>query len=433
MDAGLLSIILFGAMLVLLAGGVWIALTLGIVAWLALEFFTMAPAGSLLASTVWDSSWNWALTALPLFVWMGEILFRTRLSEDMFAGLSAWLGWLPGRLVHVNIVGCGIMAAVAGSSAVTCATIGRISLPELKKRGYNERMIIGTLAGSGTLGLLIPPSIMLIVYGIVSQQSISRLFMAGILPGLLLISLFMAYVIVWSLIRPELTPPETERLSLSEKFWRSRYLIPVILLIAAVLGSIYGGYATPTEAATIGVLGSLALAACSGSLNWRTLIETLLGATRTSCMITFILVSASFLSMAMGFTGIPRQLAHWVDGLGLGYYALIAVLAIFYIILGCFLDGVSMLVLTAAVVLPMVKAAGIDLLWFGIFAVIVVEMAQITPPVGFNLFVLQGMSGRNILQVTAAATPFFFLMLLGLVIITLVPGIVTILPETMMR
>ena len=433
MDAGLLSIILFGAMLVLLAGGVWIALTLGIVAWLALEFFTMAPAGSLLASTVWDSSWNWALTALPLFVWMGEILFRTRLSEDMFAGLSAWLGWLPGRLVHVNIVGCGIMAAVAGSSAVTCATIGRISLPELKKRGYNERMIIGTLAGSGTLGLLIPPSIMLIVYGIVSQQSISRLFMAGILPGLLLISLFMAYVIIWSLLKPELTPPETERLSLSEKLWRSRYLIPVILLIAAVLGSIYGGYATPTEAATIGVLGSLILAAFSGSLNWRTLIETLLGATRTSCMITFILVSASFLSMAMGFTGIPRQLAHWVDGLGLGYYALIAVLAIFYIILGCFLDGVSMLVLTAAVVLPMVKAAGIDLLWFGIFAVIVVEMAQITPPVGFNLFVLQGMSGRNILQVTAAATPFFFLMLLGLVIITLVPGIVTILPETMMR
>ena len=433
MDAATLSIVLFGTMLVLLAGGVWIAMALGIVAWFAIEFFTFAPAGSLLASTVWDSSWNWALTALPLFVWMGEILFRTRLSEDMFAGLSAWLGWLPGRLVHVNIVGCGIMAAVAGSSAVTCATIGRISLPELKKRGYNERMILGTLAGSGTLGLLIPPSIMLIVYGIVSQQSISRLFIAGILPGLLLISLFMAYVMIWSWLRPELTPRDEERLTLREKLWRSRYLIPVVLLIAAVLGSIYGGFATPTEAATVGVLGALALAALSGSLTRKTFVETLLGATRTSCMITFILVSAAFLSMAMGFTGIPRELARWVDGLGLGPYALLAALAVFYIILGCFLDGVSMLVLTAAVVLPMVEAAGIDLLWFGIFAVIVVEMAQITPPVGFNLFVLQGMSGRNILQITGAATPFFFLMMLGLVIITLIPAIVTILPQTMMR
>ena len=433
MAAGALAAVLFGAMLVLLAGGVWIAISLGLIGWIALEFFTAAPAGSLLASTVWDSSWNWALTALPLFIWMGEILFRTRLSQDMFVGLSAWLGWLPGRLVHVNIVGCGLMAAVAGSSAVTCATVGRISLPELKKRGYDEGMILGTLAGSGTLGLLIPPSIMLIVYGVVSQQSISRLFIAGILPGLLLIGLFMGYVMVWSWLRPELTPKDEERLSLREKLSRSKLLIPVIALIVVILGSIYGGYATPTEAATVGVLGALALAWASGGLDRATFVDTLLGATRTSCMITFILVTAAFLSMAMGFTGIPRQLATWVDTLGLSNAALLAVLGLFYIVLGCFLDGVSMLVLTAAVVLPMVEAAGIDLVWFGIFAVIVVEMAQITPPVGFNLFVLQGMSGRDILHITRAATPFFFLMLLGLVIITLVPEIVTMLPAAMMR
>ena len=433
MAAGLLATVLFSVMLILLAGGVWIAISLGIVGWVALEFFSPAPAGSLLASTVWDSSWNWALTALPLFVWMGEILFRTRLSQDMFMGLSAWLSWLPGRLVHVNIVGCGIMAAVAGSSAVTCATVGRISLPELKARGYDERMILGTLAGSGTLGLLIPPSIMLIVYGVISQQSISRLFMAGILPGLMIIALFMAYVMIWSWLRPNLTPAETETLSLRDKVWRSRYLIPVMLLIFAVLGSIYGGYATPTEAATVGVIGSLIIAAASRSLTRRAFMETLLGAVRTSCMITFILVAAAFLSMAMGFTGIPRHLATWVDSLQLSPYALLAVLGVFYLILGCFLDGVSMLVLTAAVVLPMVEAAGIDLLWFGIFAVIVVEAAQITPPVGFNLFVLQGMSGRDILHITRAAAPFFVLMMVGLVIITVFPQIVTILPQTMMR
>lgn len=433
MAAGTLAAVLFGSMLALLSGGVWIAISLGIVGWIALEFFSPAPAGSLLASTVWDSSWNWALTALPLFIWMGEILFRTRLSEDMFKGLSAWLGWLPGGLIHVNIVGCGIMAAVAGSSAVTCATIGRISLPELKKRGYNERMSIGTLAGSGTLGLLIPPSIMLIVYGVISQQSISRLFMAGILPGLMLIGLFMLYVMIWSWLVPSSTPQNREKVPFREKMWRSRYLIPVMLLIAVVLGSIYGGYATPTEAATVGVIGALLLAAFSGSLNRTTFMQTLLGATRTSCMIAFILVAAAFLSMSMAFTGLPRTLATWVEGLSLGPYALLAVLAVFYIILGCFLDGVSMLVLTATIVLPMVEAAGIDLLWFGIFAVIVVEMAQITPPVGFNLFVLQGMTGRNLLQVASASMPFFFLMMLGLVLITIFPQIVTILPSAMMN
>ena len=423
-DPGTVAIILFAIMGLLLASGIWVAISLTAVGFVAMFFFSAAPAGSLLASTVWDSSWNWALTALPLFIWMGEILFRTRLSEDMFHGLSPVVGRLPGGLLHVNILGCGVMAAVAGSSAVTCATIGRMSVPELKARGYDERLTIGTLAGSGTLGLLIPPSIMLIVYGVVAQVSISRLFIAGVLPGLMLIGLFMAYVAIRARLNPSLAPPFTERLSLGEKLARARLLIPVVLLIFAVIGSIYGGFATPTEAATMGVVGALILAAWSGSLTRASFADALMGAVRTSTMIAFILAGAAFLSIAMGFTGVPRVIAGHVEAWNLNQYQLLIVLTLLYIVLGCFLDGVSMMVLTASVVLPMVKDAGIDLLWFGIFTVIVVEMAQITPPVGFNLFVLQSLTGRDILRITAASAPFFFLMLLGIVIIVAVPGIV---------
>lgn len=424
MDAGLISAILFVLLLALLASGLWVAPTLLAVGYVALEFFSPAPAGSLLAGTVWDASWNWALTALPLFVWMGEILFRTRLSSDMFNGLAPWTSRLPGGLLHVNILGCGVMAAVAGSSAVTCATVGRMSMPELRKRGYDEGLAIGTLAGSGTLGLLIPPSIMLIVYGVVAQVSISRLFIAGIVPGIMIIAIFMGYVAIRASLNPGLAPKPDRHLSFTEKLWASRFLIPVMGLIFVVLGSIYGGFATPTEAATIGVIGALVLAAISRSLTWSSFMESLMGAVRTSCMIAFILAGAAFLSIAMGFTGVPRVLASYVDAWNLSPFALIALLTVLYIFLGCFLDGVSMMVLTAAVVLPMVQKAGIDLLWFGIFTVIVVEMAQITPPVGFNLFVLQGMTGRDILKVTKAAMPFFALMLLGILIITLVPEIV---------
>ena len=422
-DPGVVAVILFAVMAFLLASGIWVAVSLTAVGFVALAVFSPAPAGSLLASTVWDASWNWALTALPLFIWMGEILFRTRLSEDMFHGLSPAVGRLPGGLLHVNVLGCGVMAAVAGSSAVTCATIGRMSVPELERRGYDERLTIGTLAGSGTLGLLIPPSIMLIVYGVIAQQSISRLFIAGVLPGLMLIGLFMLYVAVRARLNPALAPPFEERLNWRQKLERARLLIPVVLLIVAVIGSIYGGFATPTEAATMGVVGALVLAAVSGSLSVHSFADSLMSAVKTSCMIAFILAGAAFLSIAMGFTGVPRVLAGYVEAWNLSPTGLLIVLTLLYILLGCFLDGVSMMVLTASVVLPMVENAGIDLLWFGIFTVIVVEMAQITPPVGFNLFVLQSLTGRDILQVTRAAMPFFFLMLVGIVIITAVPGL----------
>jgi tripartite ATP-independent transporter DctM subunit len=420
-----LALGLFILLLFLLSLGIWVAPALIAIGYILLEFFTPAPVGSLLASTIWDASWNWALTALPLFIWMGEILFRTRLSSDMFKGLSPMLSRLPGGLLHVNVVGCGIMAAVAGSSAVTCATIGRMSIPELTKRKYDETLSIGSLAGSGTLGLLIPPSIMLIVYGVLAQQSISRLFIAGVLPGIMIILIFMTYIAIRAKLNPSLAPKEKNNYTFLEKLIAGRHLFPVVGLIFCVLGSIYGGYATPTEAATIGVCGALLLAWLTKTLTLKSFFDSLMGAVKTSCMINFIIVGAAFLSVAMGYTGIPKQLGEIVNQYELSQISLLIILTILYIFLGCFLEGTSMMVLTASVVLPMVQTAGIDLIWFGIYTVIVVEMAQITPPVGFNLFVLQGMTGRNILKITKAAMPFFFLMLLGIIILVIFPQIVT--------
>ncbi|WP_439495214.1 TRAP transporter large permease [Bosea sp. (in: a-proteobacteria)] len=427
----LASLVLAGSLLLLLASGVWVALSLLTVGMVLMGLFTTAPMGSLIASTLWDSSWGWALTSLPLFIWMGEILFRSKLSSDMFQGLAPWVSRLPGRLLHVNVLGCGIMAAVAGSSAVTCATIGRISVPELEKRHYPLNMTIGTLAGSGTLGLLIPPSIIMIVYGVTAEVSIARLFIAGVLPGLLLMCLFMGYTAIWSMLNPDKMPPADPPVPFLEKVYRSRRLIPVALLIGSVVGSIYGGIATPTEAATIGVIGALILAAVGGGLSRKSFMESLMAAMRTSCMISFIIACAACLTIAVAFVDIPRSLASWVDAMQLSPYALLAVLAIFMLILGCFLEGISIIVLTSSVMLPMVQAAGIDLLWFGIFVVVLIEAAQITPPVGFNLFVLQSITGKDILTVTKAAIPYFFVLMLLLVLITVFPQIVTALPKMM--
>ncbi|HET8608822.1 MAG TPA: TRAP transporter large permease subunit [Burkholderiales bacterium] len=427
-----LSVFLLIVLAVLLAGGLWIALVLTAMGWVAMEFFTSTPVGRLMATTVWGSSTSWSLTALPLFIWMGEILFRTRISQDMFRGLAPWLTHVPGRLMHCNVLGCGIFAAISGSSAATAATIGRITIPELTRRGYYEPMAIGSLAGAGTLGLLIPPSIIMIVYGVAANVSIARLFIAGVLPGAVLVLLFSGYIAGWALLNRARTPPSDIRMTFLEKLAASRYLIPTVLLIIAVIGSIYAGVATPTEAAVLGVVGSLLLALVSRSLTWKTFSASVMGATRTSCMIAFILAGASFLTVAMGFTGIPKAMAAWITQQNLSSGMLIAALTVLYIILGCFIDGISMVVLTAAVILPTIHAAGIDLLWFGVFIVIVVEMAQITPPVGFNLFVLQGLTGKNIFYIGRAALPFFMLMVIAVVVIWAFPELVTYLPQRMM-
>ena len=425
--SGLLIVTLFA----LLGSGVWIGLTLAGVAWIGMELFSSRPAGDAMAVTIWGASSSWTLTALPLFVWMGEILFRTKLSESMFRGLAPWVDKLPGRLLHTNVIGCTIFAAVSGSSAAPCATIGKISLPELQRRGYPQGISLGSLAGAGTLGLLIPPSIIMIVYGVTAEVSIAKLFIAGLLPGLLLATLFSAYLMVWSLTHPGQVPQPDEKLTLRQRLSESRHLIPVILLIGAVLGSIYAGIATATEAAALGVVGALLLSLSQGSLSWQNFTESLLGATRLYCMIALILTGAAFLSLAMGYIGLPRNLAEFIGSLGLSPFALIILLMAFYILLGCFLDGISMIVLTMGVLLPTVQAAGIDLLWFGVFVVIVVEMAQITPPVGFNLFVLQGMTGRQLTEIARHALPFFLLMCAMVLLLWWFPAIATWLPSKM--
>ncbi|NYT60895.1 TRAP transporter large permease subunit [Alcaligenaceae bacterium] len=414
-----------------LAGGVWVGLTLAGAAWLGMELFSNRPAGDAMAITIWGAASSWTLTALPLFLWMGEILFRSRLSQDLFKGLAPWLDRIPGRLLHTNVVGCAIFAAVSGSSAATCATIGKMTIPELTRRGYPQDMIIGTLAGAGTLGLLIPPSIIMIVYGVSADVSIAKLFIAGIFPGMLLAGLFMGYIAIWSLLHPKQIPHADQPLSFFQKIHESRHLIPVVILIAVVLSSIYTGFATATEAAAVGVVGSLILSLIQRSLNWQVFKESLMGATRLYCMIALILAGAQFLTLAMGYIGLPRALAEWIASLGLSQFGLIVALMVFFVVLGCFLDGISIVVLTMGVLLPTVTAAGIDLIWFGIFLVFVIEMAQITPPVGFNLFVLSGMTKKELPYLARVSLPMFLLMIVGVLLVYAVPEIITWLPKHM--
>ena len=428
-----LIIFFISVLLFFLGSGIWVALSMIGVSAIGMMLFTSRPVGDAMATTIWGTSSSWTLTALPLFVWMGEILFRTKLSENLFKGLAPWMQKLPGGLIHVNVVGCALFAAISGSSAATVATVGKMSIPELRKRNYPEKILLGSLAGSGTLGLLIPPSIILIIYGVAVQESIAKLFIAGIVPGIMIALIFMSYVIVWSLINKKSMPKIVEEYSFLEKIKRSKQLLPVIILILAVIGSIYTGIATATEAASLGVVGSLILSYFQKSLTFKNFQSSLLGATKTSCMIAFILAGSTFLSLAMGFTGLPRNLALWIENMDLSPYVLIFVLMIFYIILGMFLDGISAVVLTMAIIEPMVRQAGFDMIWFGIFLVIVVEMAQITPPVGFNLFVLQGMAQKDMGYIARSAFPLFLLMVLAVILVVIFPEIALWMPEKMIK
>ena len=428
-----LTIFFISVLLFFLGSGIWVALSMIGVSAIGMMLFTSRPVGDAMATTIWGTSSSWTLTALPLFVWMGEILFRTKLSENLFKGLSPWMQRLPGGLIHVNVVGCALFAAISGSSAATVATVGKMSIPELRKRNYPEKILLGSLAGSGTLGLLIPPSIILIIYGVAVQESIAKLFIAGIIPGIMIALIFMSYVIIWSLINKKSMPKIIEKYSFLEKIKRSKQLLPVIILISAVIGSIYTGIATATEAASLGVVGALVLSYFQKSLTLKTFKSSLLGATKTSCMIAFILAGSTFLSLAMGFTGLPRNLALWIQNMELSPYVLIFVLMIFYIILGMFLDGISAVVLTMAIIEPMIRQAGFDMIWFGIFLVIVVEMAQITPPVGFNLFVLQGMAKKDMGYIARSAFPLFLLMVLAVILVVIFPEIALWMPEQMIK
>ena len=425
-----LTLIFLFTLFFLLGSGVWIALSLIGVAFVGIELFTNRPAGDAMITTIWSTASSWSLTALPLFIWMGEILYRTRLSEDLFKGLAPWMNNLPGRLLHTNIVGCTFFAAVSGSSAATLTTVGKMSIPELRKRNYPEHLTIGTLAGSSTLGLMIPPSLTLIVYGVTINESVVQLFMAGVFPGLVLALLFMLYVGIWATINKKNMPPKDPELSFFQKIKNSRFLFPIFALISFVIGSMYLGWATPTEAAALGVLGGLFLSSLQGSLNLKTFTDSLMGATKTSCMIAFILAGGAFLTLSMGFTGLPRSIAEWIGSLGLTNFELLMCLMVFYIVLGCFLDGISSIVLTMAVIEPMIRKAGIDVIWFGIFLTVLVEMAQITPPVGFNLFVLQGMTKHNMFFLAKAAFPMFMMMVVMIFVLIYFPELATYLPST---
>ncbi|EWG99402.1 TRAP transporter large permease [Halomonas sp. BC04] len=431
-----LSLATIFTLALLLGSGVWIAFALIGTAWVALAFFSPFAPGPILASDFWGASYGWDLTALPMFIWMGEILFRSGLADSMFRGLSPWLNRLPGRLLHTNIIGSGMFAAVCGSSAATCATVGKMTLPELERRGYDSGMAIGTLASASTLGLLIPPSIVLIVYGVVTEQSISRLFMAGIGPGLMILALFMGYLILWSLMkgnRQGLTGDDESSMPLAEKLRHTLSLIPVLLLIGGIIVSIYGGLASPTEAAAVGVVLSIVIARCTGSFGLGTFKASLFAAVRTACMIAFIIAGASFLTSAMGFTQVPMQLARAIGEMGLSPTMLLVALTLLLLIMGCFLDGISLILLVTAILMPLVNAAGFDLIWFGIYLVVVVEMSQITPPVGFNLFVIQGLTGKDIVTITKATLPFFLLMMLSIALLYIFPEIALYLPQAMTR
>jgi tripartite ATP-independent transporter DctM subunit len=420
MDQFTLFAILIVALVFLLGSGVWIGFSLIAVAALAIEI-VVRPAGDSIVTTIWSSSSSWMLTALPMFVWMGDILFRTRLSEDLFRGLAPLMGRIPGGLLHTNVMGCTIFGSVSGSSAATLTTVAQMTVPELKKRNYPESLVIGTLAGPATLGLMIPPSIIMIVYGVMTNESIAAINMAGILPGFVLAALFTAYV------EPLPEPATTWREKLAA-CWR---LVPVHVLLFLVLGSMFAGYATATEAAAIGVAGALGLAWWQETLTWENFIDSLMGATRTSAMIAFILAASAGLSLAMGFTGLPNQLAQWVGALDLSPFGVLMALLVLYIVLGCFLDGISCVALTIAIVEPIVRHVGIDMIWFGIFVVLVVEMAQITPPVGFNLFVLQSMTGHNIFRIAYWSLPMFLIMLAMAFILIAFPELATWLPQQM--
>ncbi len=431
---GLLEIggLLLFILLLLLTGGVWIAMALAIVGWVGQAFFVTTQPGKNLFSAFWETTASWELAALPLFIWMGEILFRTRLSEQMFDGLAPWLSRVPGRLMHTTILGCGIFGSVSGSSAATCATIAKVALPELARRGYDRQIALGSLAAAGGLGILIPPSITMVVYAVAADASVIRLFLAGFLPGFMLMALFSGYIAWWSLRHPDRVPPPEPPTTLREKLRRSASLIPCTLLIAFIVWVLVAGIATATECAAYGVLGSLMIAAAGRSLTWSNFWQGLVGATRVSCMIMFILAGAAFLTKTMAFTGIPRVLAEAVTAAQVSPYGLIAVLVVVYLVLGTALDGISMIVLTSAVVLPMVQKAGFDLIWFGIFIILLVEIAEVTPPVGFNLFVLQNMTGIDSNRIARASLPFFGCMLVAVVLITLFPAIVTALPQALM-
>ncbi len=430
-DLGPVSAVIIGLLVLFLGGSIWIGIALFLVGMGGFFVFTDVSYGSILANIAWNNTSGSAMMALPFFIWMGEILFRSKISENLFRGLSPWMDVIPGRLIHVNILACTFFAAVSGSSAATTATVGKITVPELTKRGYDHDLSIGSLAGAGTLGFMIPPSMVMLVYGIIGDVSIGKLFIAGFIPGFMLAIMFSGYILLRCMISPHLAPRKTENYTWRDRLAAVPAIAPVAILILFVLGSIYMGIATPTEAGALGVVGAFFFAFVTHSLDWNVFKVSLVGAVRTSCMIMFIVMGAAYLSNVIGYLGITRALTKYVTDMGLSPYMLIVILTVLYLILGCLVDGFSMIVMTAPVVLPLIEAAKFDTVWFGIYLVLMIELAQITPPVGFNLFVISGLNDDPLSTVARAACPFFVIMLLATALLTVFPDIALFLPNRM--
>lgn len=431
MELASVSLTLCALLVIFMGGTIWIGFSLFLVGLGGFLFFTDLPFGSILATTAWNNTSGSAMMALPMFVWMGEILFRSRISQNLFKGLTPWMDRIPGRLLHVNILACTFFAAVSGSSAATTATVGKITVPELKNRGYDKSIAVGSLAGAGTLGFLIPPSMMMLVYGIIGDVSIGKLFIAGIIPGLMLATVFSLYIMVRCLINPALAPAGADRHTWRQRIQAIPEIAPVLFLILAVLGSLYAGWATPTEAGAVGVIGSIIFAFITRSMDWKVFCDSLMGSIKTTSMIMLIVMGASYLSIVIGYLGITRKLTLFVTEMGLSPLMLILILSVLYVILGCLVDGFSMIVMTTPIVLPLITASGFDTVWFGIYLVLMIELAQITPPVGFNLFVISSLNNDDVFVIAKDAFPFFFLMALSTVLITIFPQIVMFLPNLM--
>ncbi len=439
-DPLILALVLVGAMVIFLLSGLWIGFSLyaaAIVGMIACKT-NLPPTisiwdkiGDLMANSIWNTLNSWPLSALPLFILMGEILYRTSISTRLLNGLVPWLSNIPGRLYHINVVACSLFAAVSGSSAATTATVGKITYNELSSRGYHKSLAIGSLAGSGTLGFLIPPSLIMIIYGILSDTSIGQLFIAGVIPGLSLAAIYSIYIVVRCMMNPSLVPAQKESFSMKQRMDSLKDLFPVLLLIVIVLGGIYAGLTTPTEAAVIGVLGALAIAAWFKNLTMSNFKEALLSAVKTSGMICFIIAGAAFLSQIVGFLGIATALSEYIAELNLSPYMLILVLGLMYVMLGMILDGISIVVMTLPIVLPIIVAAGFDPLWFGIFVVFMVELSQVTPPVGFSIFVIQYITNDDVRDILKATFPFFLIMVFMVMLVTIFPEIVFYLPQKM--
>jgi len=397
-----------GVFLLLLLGGFWIPFAVAVGALLLLWEYGGWNAFRAIGFVSWGSLNSFTLTAIPLFLLMAEILLRSGVGERAYRGLGRVTGRLPGGLLQTNIAGCALFAAINGSSVATAATIGTVALPELRARGYDGRMAAGTLAAGGTLGILIPPSIAMIVYATFTETSVAKLFAAGIVPGLTMTGLFMAYV-AWRALRNPATAPRAtpDGRGLGGTV---ADLLPFVLLIALVLGSIYAGVATPTEAAAVGSLGALALAALFGRCDLAVLGGALTATVRTTASVLFIVLAAALLSYALGVTGTGRALTEWVAGLGLPRLAFLLAVVALYVVLGCFIDSLAMIVITVPLLHPVLLTYGVDLVWFGVLLVILIEMGQITPPFGINLFVIQGIGGGRFEEVAAGAAPYVALM-----------------------